>query len=103
MTPEDSALAPVNEHAADLIARTVMAQPGEIILIAIGPLTNVALAMLKEPRLARALGGLVIMGGVSVERTRCTCRGRSTISVPIPKPHRSSWPPARRWRSCRWM
>ena len=41
-----------------------MAQPGEIILIAIGPLTNVALAMLKEPRLARALGGLVIMGGV---------------------------------------
>ena len=49
---------------SDLIARTVMAQPGEIILIAIGPLTNVALAMLKEPRLARALGGLVIMGGV---------------------------------------
>ena len=41
-----------------------MAQPGEIILIAIGPLTNVALALLKEPRLARALGGLVIMGGV---------------------------------------
>ena len=41
-----------------------MAQPGEIILIAIGPLTNVALAMLKEPRLAHALGGLVIMGGV---------------------------------------
>ncbi len=64
LAPEDSALAPVNEHASDLIARTVMAQPGEIILIAIGPLTNVALAMLKEPRLARALGGLVIMGGV---------------------------------------
>ena len=64
LTPEDGALAPVDEHAADLIARTVLARPGEIILIAIGPLTNVALAMLKEPRLARALGGLVIMGGV---------------------------------------
>ena len=64
LTPEDSALAPVDEHASDLIARMVMAQPGEIILIAIGPLTNVALTMLKEPRLARALGGLVIMGGV---------------------------------------
>ena len=64
LTPEDSALTPVDEHASDLITRTVMAQPGEIILIAIGPLTNVALAILKEPRLARALGGLVIMGGV---------------------------------------
>jgi purine nucleosidase len=64
LTPEDSALAPVAEHASDLIARTVMAQPGGIILIAIGPLTNVALAMLKEPRLAHALAGLVIMGGV---------------------------------------
>ena len=64
LTPEDSALAPVPEHASDLIARVAMARPGEIILIAIGPLTNVALAMLKEPRLARALGGLVIMGGV---------------------------------------
>ncbi len=64
LAPEDSALAPVTEHASDLIARVAMAQPGEIILIAIGPLTNVALAMLKEPRLARALAGLVIMGGV---------------------------------------
>ena len=64
LTPEDNALAPVAEHASDLIARVVMMRPGEIILIAIGPLTNVALAMLKEPRLARALGGLVIMGGV---------------------------------------
>ena len=64
LTPEDSALAPVTEHASDLIARVAMARPGEIILIAIGPLTNIAVAMLKEPRLARALGGLVIMGGV---------------------------------------
>lgn len=64
LTPEDNALAPVAEHAADLIVRLVLAQPGELILIAIGPLTNVALAMLKEPRLADALGGLIIMGGV---------------------------------------
>lgn len=64
LEPEDDALAPVAEHAADLIARSVLAQPGEVILIAIGPLTNVALAMRKEPRLAHALAGLVIMGGV---------------------------------------
>lgn len=53
-----------DEHAADFIIRTVMASPGEIDLLAIGPLTNVALAMVKEPRLASSLKHLTIMGGV---------------------------------------
>jgi purine nucleosidase len=52
------------EHAVDFIVRTVMEHPGEIHLLAIGPLTNVALAMLKEPRLASNLARLTIMGGV---------------------------------------
>ena len=64
LTPEDKALQPAAEHAADFIVRTVMAQPDEVILAAIGPLTNVALAFLKEPRLAQKLAGLTIMGGV---------------------------------------
>jgi purine nucleosidase len=52
------------EHAVDFIVRTVMENPGQIHLLAIGPLTNVALAMLKEPRLAKNLAHLTIMGGV---------------------------------------
>ena len=52
------------EHAVDYIVRTVMAHPGEIHLLAIGPLTNVALAFRREPRLAKSLGHLTIMGGV---------------------------------------
>lgn len=52
------------EHAVDFIIRTVMENPGEIHLLAIGPLTNVALAMVKEPRLASSLKDLTIMGGV---------------------------------------
>jgi purine nucleosidase len=60
----DRTLEPAQEHAAELIARTVMARPGEITLLAIGPLTNVALALRREPRLGEALGGLVLMGGV---------------------------------------
>jgi purine nucleosidase len=52
-----------SEHAADFIVRRVMENPGEIHLLAIGPLTNVALALLKEPRLAGALAHLTIMGG----------------------------------------
>ena len=73
LTPEDESAGamhggashqPSEEHAVDLIVRTVMAHPGEITLIAIGPLTNVALALLKEPRLATNLAGLTVMGGV---------------------------------------
>lgn len=52
------------EHAADFIIRTVMENPGQIHLLAIGPLTNVALAMIKEPKLAENLQHLTIMGGV---------------------------------------
>ena len=63
LTPEEEAAPLPDEHAVDMIVRTVMARPGEITLAAIGPLTNIALAFLREPRLAQALAGLLIMGG----------------------------------------
>ena len=63
LTPEEAAAPLPDEHAVDMIVRAVMARPGEITLAAIGPLTNVALAFLREPRLAGALAGLLIMGG----------------------------------------
>ena len=53
----------VDEHAVDLIARTVLARPGEITLVATGPLTNVALLLERHPEVAPALRDLVIMGG----------------------------------------
>ncbi len=40
-----------------------MSNPGEITLVAIGPLTNVALAIRKEPRIVEAVKELFIMGG----------------------------------------
>jgi purine nucleosidase len=64
LEPGDETLRPSKQHAVDLIVDTVMARPGEITLVAIGPLTNVALAFLREPRLAGRLAGLVVMGGV---------------------------------------
>lgn len=54
---------PENGHAVDEIVRRVMAAPGEIILIAQAPLTNIALAYLREPRIAKAVKHLWIMGG----------------------------------------
>ncbi len=50
-------------HAADEIVRRVMEAPGEITLIAQAPLTNIALAYLREPRIANAVKHLWIMGG----------------------------------------
>lgn len=54
---------PVGVDAAHFIIDTVMASPGEITLVPLGPLTNVALAMLIEPRLGANLAGMVLMGG----------------------------------------
>lgn len=64
LEPADEALAPAAEHAIDFLIRTIMVQPGQIHLLAIGPLTNVALAFLREPRLPKNLAHLTVMGGV---------------------------------------
>jgi purine nucleosidase len=50
-------------HAIDFIIDRVGAAPGEITLVATGPLTNIALAVRREPRLARWVRDFVIMGG----------------------------------------
>ncbi|MXY77232.1 MAG: nucleoside hydrolase [Acidimicrobiia bacterium] len=47
----------------DLIVDSARAEPGEITLVALGPLTNVAVALRREPRLLYLLKRLVIMGG----------------------------------------
>ncbi len=54
---------PAEGHAVDELVRRIMAAPGEITLIAQAPLTNIALAHLREPRIAKALKQLWIMGG----------------------------------------
>ncbi|HJV43917.1 nucleoside hydrolase [Caulobacter sp.] len=54
---------PAEGHAVDELVRRIMAAPGEITLIAQAPLTNIALAYLREPRIAKALKHLWIMGG----------------------------------------
>ncbi len=55
--------APQPGHAAQFIIDTVMADPGRISLIAVGPLTNLALAVSLEPRIVQAVQQVVIMGG----------------------------------------
>jgi len=47
----------------DLIVEEARRRPGELTLVTLAPLTNVALAFLREPELPRLLRRLVIMGG----------------------------------------
>jgi purine nucleosidase len=52
------------QHAVDWIVATVMSAPERSTTVcALGPLTNLALAFLREPRLPGRLRELVIMGG----------------------------------------
>jgi purine nucleosidase len=51
--------------APDRIIETLMRSPGEVTLVTIGPLTNVALALDREPRIAEAARELVMLGGAA--------------------------------------
>jgi len=49
--------------AAEFIVSQIMAQPGEVTLVAVGRLTNLALALAIEPKIAGAAKQVVVMGG----------------------------------------
>lgn len=54
---------PTVQHGSDFLIERILSSPGEITLVAIGPLTNVALAIRQEPRIVEAVRELIIMGG----------------------------------------
>lgn len=50
-------------HGVDVIVETARARPGEVTLVTLGPLTNLATAIIREPDLPRLLRRWVLMGG----------------------------------------
>ena len=54
---------PVSETASEIIRRIVRSSPGEISIVAVGPLTNVATALRADPDLAGMIRSIVLMGG----------------------------------------
>ena len=52
-----------SQHAVDWLIDTYMASDGDITLVPVGPMTNIATAMRKEPRIIERIPELVIMGG----------------------------------------
>ncbi|MEZ4734305.1 MAG: nucleoside hydrolase [Caldilineaceae bacterium] len=54
-----------DQSAAQFIVEMVMANPGAVTLVPIGPLTNLALALMLEPRIVQMVAGVVLMGGAA--------------------------------------
>lgn len=52
-----------DRHAVDFIIETVMASKEKVTLVPTGPLSNVAMAMRKEPRILENIEEIVLMGG----------------------------------------
>ncbi|MBW4652942.1 MAG: nucleoside hydrolase [Kaiparowitsia implicata GSE-PSE-MK54-09C] len=50
-------------HGVDFLIDTLMNSAGDITLATLGPLTNVAIALIKEPRLVGKIPHIVLMGG----------------------------------------
>jgi len=63
---------PTIQHGSDFLIEQIMSSPGEITLLAIGPLTNIALAIRQEPRIVQSVRELIIMGGA------IRCEGNTT-------------------------
>jgi purine nucleosidase len=59
----EAKLAASSDHAVDVIIDTITAKPGSVHLVATGPLTNIALALEKNPAIARLVASFTIMGG----------------------------------------
>ncbi|HEY9527297.1 MAG TPA: nucleoside hydrolase [Anaerolineales bacterium] len=72
---------PIPQHGVDFLIEQILKSPGEITLLAIGPLTNVALAIRQEPRLVGALKEIIVMGGALRHEGNTTALGEFNTFV----------------------
>ena len=62
----------VKGDAVDFLVQTLSDQPGEIAIIAVGPLTNLALAEQRQPGTLQKARQVIVMGGAIVETGNST-------------------------------
>ena len=82
--------------AHQFIADTLAERPGEIVLVAVGPLTNLALALQHHPEITKTVKHVVVMGGacplVSIVHHRAILRQQLTQIYPVLTANRRKWP-----------
>ncbi|GLY32706.1 nucleoside hydrolase [Kineosporia sp. NBRC 101731] len=74
-------LEPETEHAVDALLRLADEAAGELSIVAIGPLTNIALAVVKRPEFAQQVKHLVVMGGSNNARGNITAAAEFNFYV----------------------
>lgn len=79
VTPSAPTDRPSERSAATLIADIARARPGEVQLVATGPLTNVAIAIAEEPDLPNLLRGFTLMGGAFAQGGNTTPAAEANI------------------------
>jgi purine nucleosidase len=72
---------PSTRSAVELIVGSARERPGEVLLVATGPLTNIALALREEPHLPDLLGGFAMMGGAFARGGNVTPAAEANIWV----------------------
>jgi purine nucleosidase len=72
---------PSDRTAAEAIVAAAHERPGEVLLVATGPLTNVALALREEPHLPDLLRGFALMGGAFARGGNVTPAAEANIWV----------------------
>ncbi len=70
-----------DEHGVDALIRLTAESPGEISVVATGPLTNIAMAAVKDPDFVRNVKSLVIMGGSNNGRGNISAAGEFNFYV----------------------
>lgn len=78
----DPTMVPQAQHGVDFLIETLRsADPGTITLCALGPLTNIAMALVKAPEIAGQIHELVLMGGAGFELGNVTPAAEFNIHV----------------------
>jgi inosine-uridine nucleoside N-ribohydrolase len=75
----ESRLKPIELSAVDFIIQQVKKYPNEIILVPLGPLTNIALALQKDPEIEKLVKEVVVMGGNAFSPGNASPSGEANI------------------------
>lgn len=69
------------KHAVDYLVDTLMEAEEKITIVAVGPLTNVAMALVKQPKIKEKIESIVIMGGAIIDPGNITSAAEFNIYV----------------------
>jgi purine nucleosidase len=78
---DDSGLVSDPVHGVDALIALAAAHPGDLRVVCIGPLTNIAMAAIKDPDFVRNVGALYIMGGSNNARGNITAAAEYNFYV----------------------